>query len=184
MSRMRWEFRQTPQHPVIDMVCRNCASSFRWERGIKMDEHDKQFESYLRQFRLRKPSALPEIASRSRRSSMRWVLAAAALVLVAGLSALILRNAGNPSAPKVTVEAAGNPSLYRDGETIEAGRVVQSNSAVGLLLALEDGSRIEMHSQSELKLESAADGIRVDLNSGSILVTAAKQDARHLYVQT
>jgi cytochrome c5 len=149
-----------------------------------MDEHDKQFESYLRQFRLRKPGPLPEIASLSRRSSMRWVLAAATIVLIAGLSVLFVRDGGSGSGPKATVEAAGNPSLYRGGETIEAGKVIQSNSAVGLVLALEDGSRIEMREQSELKLESAADGIRVRLNSGSILVMAAKQGAGHLYVQT
>jgi cytochrome c5 len=149
-----------------------------------MVEHDKQFESYLRQFRLRKPSSLPEIASMNRRSSMRWVLAAAAVVLIAGLSVLVVHNAGSGNGPKATVEAAGNPSLYRVGETIESGKVIQSNSAVGLVLALDDGSRIEMHSQSDLKLESAADGIRVRLNSGSIMVTAARQRAGHLYVQT
>jgi hypothetical protein len=115
---------------------------------------------------------------------MRWVLAAAAVVLAAGLSALFVHNEGNVIGPKATVEAAGNPSLYRVGETIEAGKAIQSNSAVGLLLALEDGSRLEMREQSELKLESAADGIRVRLNSGSIMVTAARQGAGHLYVQT
>jgi cytochrome c5 len=41
-----------------------------------------------------------------------------------------------------------------------------------------------MREQSELKLESAGDGIRVRLNSGSILVTAANQKSGHLYVQT
>jgi len=96
----------------------------------------------------------------------------------------LFRKAGIGSGPKATVEAAGNPSLYRVGETIEADKVIQSNSAVGLMLALEDGSHIEMREQSELKLESAGDGIRVRLNSGSILVTAAKQGSGHLYVQT
>jgi hypothetical protein len=115
---------------------------------------------------------------------MKWALAAASVVLIAGLSVLLTHNAGSVSGPKATVEAAGNPSLYRVGELIEAGKVIQSNSAVGLLLALEDGSHVEMHSQSELKLESAGDGIRVRLNDGSILVTAAKQGAGHLYVQT
>ena len=150
-----------------------------------MDKHDEQFESYLRQFRLRQPGSLPEMASLKRRSSVRWGLAAAAaVVLVAALSIVLVRNSGNVGGPKATVEAAGNPSLYRVGETIEAGKVIRSNSAVGLLLALEDGSRVEMHAQSELKLESAVDGIRVRLNEGSILVTAAKQRAGHLYVQT
>lgn len=149
-----------------------------------MDEHDKQFESYLRQFRLKNPAPLPELASLKRRSSVKWVLAAAAVVVAAGVSMVLVREAGSNAGPKATVEAAGNPSLYRVGETIEAGKVVQSNSAVGLLLALEDGSRVEMREQSELKLESAGEGIRVHLNSGSILVNAAKQGAGHLYVQT
>jgi hypothetical protein len=136
-----------------------------------MDEHDKQFESYLRQFRIRQPGPLPEIASMRRRSSMRWVLAAAAVVLIAGLSALFVRKDESTVGPQATVEAAGNPSLYRGGETIEAGKVIQSNSAVGLFLALEDGSRIEMREQSELE---SAHGIRA-LNSGSILVAADQQ---------
>ena len=38
--------------------------------------------------------------------------------------------------------------------------------------------------QSELELESANDGVRVRLSSGSILVTAAKQRGGHLYVET
>ncbi len=149
-----------------------------------MDRHDEQFESYLRQFRLRKPGPLPEIASLKRRSAVAWVLAAAAVVLAVGLSVVLVRNAGTVGGPRAIVEAAGNPSLYQVGETIEAGNVIRSNSAVGLLLALEDGSRVEMHAQSELKLESAGDGIRVRLNEGSILVTAAKQGTGHLYVQT
>jgi hypothetical protein len=115
---------------------------------------------------------------------MKWLLAAAAVVLIAGLSVWIGRNGGNHVGPKATVEDAGSPSLYRVGEMIEAGNAIRSNSAVGLLLALEDDSRIEMRSQSELKLESADDGIRVRLNSGSIRVTAVKQGAGHLYVQT
>jgi len=149
-----------------------------------MDKHDEQFESYLRQFRLRQPGPLNEMASLKRRSSMKWVLAAATVVVVAGLSVLFVRNDGSGSSPKATVEAAGNPSLYRVGEVIEAGKVIRSNSAVGLLLAMEDGSRVEVREQSELKLESAGDGIRVRLISGGVLVTAARQGAGHLYVQT
>jgi len=150
-----------------------------------MDEHDKQFESYLRQFRLREPGPLPELICMKRRGTAAWLLAAAAVVLVVGGAVILGDTPRNGVGPKAVVESAGSPSLYRVAETIEAGRVIQSNSAVGLLLALEDGSRVEMREQSELKLESAADGIRVRLNSGSVLVTAAKQAAgRHLYVDT
>jgi uncharacterized protein (TIGR03435 family) len=41
-----------------------------------------------------------------------------------------------------------------------------------------------MRSNSELALEAADDGVRIRLNTGSIIVTAAKQRQGHLYVQT
>jgi len=49
---------------------------------------------------------------------------------------------------------------------------------------MNDGSKIEMRPNSELALEDAGDGVRIRLNGGSVLVTAAKQRNRHLYVQT
>src|SRR5204862_7653909 len=42
----------------------------------------------------------------------------------------------------------------------------------------------EMRSNSVLQLESASDGLRVRLNDGSVIVTAAKRQTGHLYVQT
>ena len=41
-----------------------------------------------------------------------------------------------------------------------------------------------MRSQSELQIDHAADGLRVRLYDGSIVVVAAKQGAGHLYVET
>jgi uncharacterized protein (TIGR03435 family) len=41
-----------------------------------------------------------------------------------------------------------------------------------------------MRSKSELAMEAAADGTRIRLYSGSIIVTAAEQRTGHLYVQT
>src|SRR5688572_3667051 len=108
------------------MDCRSCESSFRWERGANrgaiMDKHDKEFDAYLRQFRLRQPGRPPEIASASRRGSMGWLLAAAVVVLAVGISAVLVRNYGGGSGPKATIEATGSPSMYRVGETIEAGQ--------------------------------------------------------------
>jgi hypothetical protein len=52
------------------------------------------------------------------------------------------------------------------------------------MLVLPDGSRVEMRSQSELQIGRADDGLRIHLNAGSVIVTAAKQGAGHLYVET
>jgi uncharacterized protein (TIGR03435 family) len=68
------------------------------------------------------------------------------------------------------------------GERIEAQEIVRAGSE-GSTLVLADGSRVEMRAQSELSLERADDGVRIRLNSGDVIVNAAKQHG-HLYVQT
>jgi uncharacterized protein (TIGR03435 family) len=90
------------------------------------------------------------------------------------------------------VEAADG-SLYRlvdgkaqtvsVGERIDAGGILRTDEGAGAVLALPDGSRIEMHAKSELSVERADDGVRVRLNDGSVLVTPAKQRTGNLYVQ-
>jgi uncharacterized protein (TIGR03435 family) len=52
------------------------------------------------------------------------------------------------------------------------------------MLALHDGTRIEMRSESALSLERAQDGLSVRLWKGGVIVNAAKQHGGHLYVQT
>jgi uncharacterized protein (TIGR03435 family) len=65
----------------------------------------------------------------------------------------------------------------RDGDTVRS-------HDTGAVIALSDGSRVEMRSSSELAVERAPDGIRIRLDSGGIIVNAAKQRSGHLYVQT
>src|SRR5262249_18602597 len=51
-------------------------------------------------------------------------------------------------------------------------------------IRLTDGSLVEMGPQSKLSLESVADGIRINLQAGSILVKATERSSGHLYVQS
>jgi uncharacterized protein (TIGR03435 family) len=74
--------------------------------------------------------------------------------------------------------------VLQTGNRIEFGEMVRTDGRIGTVLALADGSRIEMRPQSTLSLELANDGIRIRLDSGGIIVTAAKQVTGHLYVQT
>lgn len=80
---------------------------------------------------------------------------------------------------------AGAPATLEseNSRRIEYGEMVRSNNAAGSTLVLADESRIEMRSGSELSLERADDGVRIRLNKGDLIVTAAKQHG-HLYVQT
>jgi mono/diheme cytochrome c family protein len=149
-----------------------------------MDEQDREFEAFLRQFHLRSlgtfPAAAPvEVAVRW----WRWLLAAASAAVVAVLALSLVRYFSNSVSPGVIVEAAGD-SLYKGGETIAAGDDIHSGRIEPLLLRLQDGTRVEMRAQSQIVLESAKDGPAVHLNSGSILVRAVKQSDGHLYVNT
>ncbi len=76
----------------------------------------------------------------------------------------------------------GESVPIKPGERISPGEAVRAAS--GAVLALGDGSTVELRSQAELRLERAVDGVRIGLNNGSILVSAAKQREGHLYVQT
>ena len=109
----------------------------------------------------------------ARPTTVRWVSTAAAAALVAAAigTAILWRPA--------------DTALYRivDGDVYQ-GETIRSNGGGGAVLALPDGSRVEMRSQSELSLEQAVDGLRIRLIRGGIIVNAAKQRTGHLYVQT
>jgi len=72
----------------------------------------------------------------------------------------------------------------RIGGPIQSDQIVRSKDRA-MVLALTEGSRIEMRPNSKLTLQRAVDGIRIRLGSGGVIVSAAKQQAdRHLYVLT
>jgi uncharacterized protein (TIGR03435 family) len=106
----------------------------------------------------RKPQGLNGISAAStfrRKSAARWApVAAAAVVITAVVFTRPWRN--DPLAVAIA-----------DG-----------------VFELQDGSRVEMHPQSDLSFERADDGVRIRLNRGGIIVNAAKQRKSHLYVQT
>src|SRR5688572_33103925 len=54
----------------------------------------------------------------------------------------------------------------------------------GLQVTLSDDWRVEMRAHSEMTVDRASDGIQIDLKTGDIIVTAAKQRDGHLYVRT
>jgi uncharacterized protein (TIGR03435 family) len=68
------------------------------------------------------------------------------------------------------------------GARVQGGEVLHSDG--GAIFQLADGSHVEVRPKSELKVEGADDGVSIQLNRGSVLITAAKQPAGHLYVQT
>ncbi|HET9942536.1 MAG TPA: FecR domain-containing protein, partial [Terriglobia bacterium] len=69
------------------------------------------------------------------------------------------------------------------GQRIEREEAVRTGAASGAVLELADGTRVEMDAKSELTLTRARDGVKIALDRGNVIVTAAKQHG-HLYVQT
>jgi len=117
-----------------------------------------------------------------------WTGAIAAVVIATAFIGAFTRNA----APALVESAEGSferidekGSLsVRTGEKVAFGELVRTGGQARAVLMLKDGSKIEMRPNSELAVEKADDGVRIRLKGGSVFVTAAKQRAGHLYVQT
>ncbi len=119
----------------------------------------------------------PVVAVYHRPQVLRFAaIAAAVAILVAGMVASL-----RLPQPGVSSGAVAEAS---DGWRYRLGDIVRSNDSSGMFLKLADASRIEMRANSELRLESAQDGMLIRLNSGGVIVTAARQRTGHLYVQT
>jgi len=82
------------------------------------------------------------------------------------------------------LDSGGSSRALRAGDVIPRGDSVRSGAPRGAVLALPDGSRIEMRADSELRVETANDGAGIRLRQGSVIVKAAKQRGGHLYVRT
>src|SRR5688572_5677916 len=94
-------------------------------------------------------------------STRPWALAVAAALVIAAIGGAL---GGNMVWPRgVRVYAAG---------------------ADGLEVTLADDSRVEMRAHSEMIVGRASDGIQIDLKDGDIIVSAAEQRDRPLYVRT
>jgi uncharacterized protein (TIGR03435 family) len=143
------------------------------------------------------PSSRVRVAAEAQDEPVRfawWRPAAAAAAAAALIAIVVSSSLPLPDNGIYAVLEAADPSLYRiddgervpvrPGERIGIDETVRSNGGNGAVLALTDGSRVEMRSQSELSLERADDGTRIRLNTGGIIVNAAKQRDGHLYVQT
>ena len=157
-----------------------------------MDFEDNEYESLLRQFQPRKPAPLPDMRITRRRRPAFWMGIAAAVILVVALSWAIPTFFWKVDAHAIVESVDGSVNRLSDGRSqiaqagsrIAGGEVLHTDSGSRATFALADGSRVEMRSQSDVGLESADDGVRLRLNSGGIIVTAAKQSKGHLYVQT
>jgi hypothetical protein len=125
-----------------------------------------------------------------------WRMAmAASLVAVFGFAAYFVAQkfdwTGNALA--ATLESA-NGAIYKvtgtgvtvvaPGEKIMKGEHVRAAKDSGGVLKLADGSQVEMRERSEFYVTENGQGTTLHLERGDVIVEAAKQIKRHLFVST
>jgi hypothetical protein len=125
---------------------------------------------------------------------LRWGIAAV-LVIGLGLVALPFIQRWSPLGGNLeaTVQAAeGQVYQIADtrsaplvaGEKLQKGERIRTAKDAHAFIRLGDGSVIEMKDRSEFSLTNNSLGTTIHLNRGAIVVEAARQGKRHLFVDT
>jgi len=138
--------------------------------------------------------AKPALASQTNFAAWRWAVAAT-LVVTFAVGALFFSNRfiDTGGALAATVENT-NGMLYRVtdtgtlalaiGEKIGKGVRVRTAKDSDAVVLLADGSRVEMRERSEFSITENRQGVTIHLERGDVIVEAAKQREKHLYVAT
>jgi hypothetical protein len=165
-------------------------------RALLVEDHTRSCVPCRRALReARDGRQVPAVPVAARPADRRVWLALAAVLLLAlgfGITTLIQdRLAGG--AQMARVEAVEG-SLYRvagdssqpiaRGAAIAEGEEIRTAKGSTAMVRMTDGSRIEMSERADLSLDAALKGNTIQLERGRIIVQAAKQRPRHLYVAT
>ena len=123
-----------------------------------------------------------------------WMPLAAMMVLALGFGLVLMIQemlaGGSRMASIESVEGtiyrvaddAGRPLAA--GETIDEGEEVRTAKGSTAVVRMADGSRIEMGERASFALDAGYKGNTIELARGRIIVQAAKQRPRHLFVAT
>jgi len=133
-------------------------------------------------------------AANQNRTLRRFLAAAAILAGIGFASLLAMQFLPFSHGPSATAMTAEENSLFRvsrtaylpieEGEVIEEGERVRTGRTSGAVLRLGDGSLIELKERTELSIDEGRRGTTLQLERGSVIVEAAEQRERHLYVAT
>jgi hypothetical protein len=119
-----------------------------------------------------------------------WAAAAAVLFLALYIARDSVDNLLAPRGPRATV-ASLTGGLYllptgmlQAGSPISENAVIRTAPGARAVLRLHDGSLVDVNERTELSLHGAWSGQTISLQSGDIIVRAAKQHRGHLQVDT
>ena len=177
------------------------ASRLSQPRVLLFEDHARECAACRRALAVAKAGeraggkVVPFAAPHRRPAAMRWVLAAAAAVLVVA-AGLAIRQAGfmpGTGAQLAEVRSVAG-ALYGvtsaaslpvgDGQKVPYGRPIRTAKNSRAVVKLADGSLIEMNERAELSLAERGGETTIHLDRGSIIVQAAKQRNGHMYVST
>lgn len=167
-------------------------------RALLVEDHTRSCvpcRRALRTAREGKPQVAAAVAAPLPQRRDRRTLYALAAVLVAALgTGLFLMQDFFISGGQMARVEAIEGSLYRiDGEqtaqlgagaAIREGDEIRTAKGSHAFVRMTDGSVIEMSERAGLSLDAGRKGNTIELERGKIIVQAAKQRPRHLYVET
>jgi len=126
-----------------------------------------------------------------------WLAAAALLLVALGVGLALFRTLGLGAAggrPRMARVELVDGRLYRiagassvrvsAGDAVREGEQVRTAKASHAVLRMSDGSQIEMAERAGLSLAGGRGGNTIELERGVIIIQAARQRPRHLYVAT
>jgi ferric-dicitrate binding protein FerR (iron transport regulator) len=133
-------------------------------------------------------------ATNRRANVLRWAVAA---MLVVGLGLFawpwIQRSLNSLQTLSAVVEAAqggvykvtgDKTQAVKAGERLSGGERIRTAKSSGAVVKLNDGTLVEMRERSEFSVNDTPAGATINLERGQVIVQAAKQRDRKLFVQT
>ncbi len=167
-------------------------------RALLVEDHTRSCvpcRRALRTAREGKPQIAPAaVVARAPQNNRRTLYALAAVLVAAlGTGIFLMQDFFISGGQMARVEAIEG-SLYRiDGEAtaqlgagaaIREGDEIRTAKGSHAFVRMTDGSVIEMSERAGLSLDAGRKGNTIELERGKIIVQAAKQRPRHLYVET
>jgi ferric-dicitrate binding protein FerR (iron transport regulator) len=125
---------------------------------------------------------------------LRFAIAAVLIVGVGVVSWPWIQNFTRSVGALNTIVQAANGNVIRisesrtqavgSGQRLAKGERIRTAKNASAVLKLGDGSTVEMRERSELSVSENSQGTTINLERGQVVVEAAKQGERHLYVAT
>lgn len=125
---------------------------------------------------------------------VRWALAAVIVLAIGTLTyPYIQRFLSSISTLQAIVEAADGDvykvtsdktERVKTGDKVRMGERLRTSKNSGAVLKMPDGTKIEMRERAEVRMSDTSSGLKINLDRGNLIIEAAKQKDRKLFVAT